>query len=238
MLAQKLGLSLPTIKSSWNPIEESSLLAWWKNNTKLEGAGGLRPSVPPYKVATWLDSSSNEYHLSQSVEAEQPTLNPVSGALTFTPASPSNLNLKQPGYTQIEIAAEFSIAMVMSPNAINVTLLADNTTSDEFIKITDTNKIRLTIDGSSKTLTLDTTNFRPFFLLTRNSSNLLEIFIDGVLQSDTATLAGTFDIDSMGVRAVDLNPFDGDISEAIIYTAQSAELSADINNYYSSNFPI
>ena len=238
MLAQKLGLSLPTIKSSWNPIEESSLLAWWKNNTKVLGVGGLRPTVPPYGVDTWLDSSSNEYHLSQSTEVERPRLDPFTGALGFTPAGPSNLILKNTGYTQIQIAAEFSIAMVMSPNAINVTLLADNTTSDEFIKITDTNKIRLTIDGTSKTLTLDTTNFRPFFLLTRNSSNLLEIFIDGVLQSDTATLAGTFDIDSMGVRAVDLNPFDGDISEAIIYTAQSAELSADINNYYSSNFPI
>tara|TARA_R110001599_G_scaffold58806_1_gene162724 strand:+ start:842 stop:1549 length:708 start_codon:yes stop_codon:yes gene_type:complete len=234
MLAQKLGLSLPTIKSSWNPIEESSLLAWWKNNTKVEGAGGLRPSVPPYRVATWFDSSGNEYNLSQSTEVEQPTLNPLTGALTFTPASPSNLNLKQPGYTQIEIAAEFSIAMVMSPNATNVTLLADNTTSDEFMKITDTNKIRLTIDGSSKTLTLNTVNFGRFFLLTRNQLGLLEIFIDGVLQTDNATLEGTFDIDSMGVRAVDLNPFDGDISEAIIYTEQSADLSYRINSYYST----
>ena len=234
MLAQKLGLSLPTIKSSWNPIQESSLLAWWKNNTKLEGGGGLRPSVPPYRVAAWLDSSSNKYHLSQSTEVEQPTLNPLTGALTFTPAAPSNLNLKQPGYTQIEIAAEFSIAMVMTPNATNVTLLADNTTSDEFIKITDTNKIRLTIDGSSKTLTLNTVNFGTFFLLTRNQLGLLEIFIDGVLQTDNATLAGTFDIDSMGVRAVDLNPFDGDISEAIIYTEQSAGLSYRINSYYST----
>ena len=234
MLAQKLGLSLPTIKSSWNPIQESSLLAWWKINTKVESAGGEQPSVPPYRVATWLDSSSNKYHLSQPTEVEQPTLNPLTGALTFTPAAPSNLNLKQPGYTQIEIAAEFSIAMVMTPNATNVTLLADNTTSDEFIKITDTNKIRLTIDGSSKTLTLDTVNFGRFFLLTRDSSGLLEIFIDGVLQTDNATLAGTFDIDSMGVRAVDLNPFDGDISEAIIYTEQSAGLSYRINSYYST----
>ena len=120
------------------------------------------------------------------------------------------------------------------PNSTNVTLLADNNTTDEFIKITDTNKIRITIDGSSKTLTLDTANFGTFFLLTRNFSGLLQIFIDGVLQSDNATLSGTFDIDTMGVRAVDLNPFDGDIYETQIYTAQSGTLSSRINEYFST----
>ena len=234
MLAQKLGLSLPTIKSSWNPIKESSLLAWWKMSTGIKDDGGMQPIAPPFSVATWFDSSSNEYNLSQVTVLEQPSYNLLTGALTFAPAAPSNLVLKNVGFTQISISGVFSIAMVMTNNATNSTLLADNTLADEFLKITGTNQIRLTIDGSAKTLTLDTANFGRFFLLTRDSSGLLEIFIDGVLQSDNATLAGTFDIDSMGVRAVDLNPFDGDIFETIIYTSQSADLSAKINDYYST----
>ena len=234
MLAQKLALSLPTIRSNWNPIEDSSLLAWWKKKTFIFDAGGLQPISPPFKVAKWIDASKNGYDLTQTVDTERPSYNLLTGALSFTPASTTNLMLQKAGYLQIQIADEFSIAMEMHPNSTNVTLLADNNLSDEFIKITDTNKIRITIDGSSKTLTLDTSNFGTFFLLTRNFSGLLQIFIDGVLQSDNATLSGTFDIDTMGVRAVDLNPFDGNIFETQIYTAQSGALSSRINEYFST----
>jgi hypothetical protein len=54
------------------------------------------------------------------------------------------------------------------------------------------------------------------------------------LQSDTEVLSGTADIDAIGVRKTDLNPFNGTISEVEIFSSTSAALTANVNTRLAS----
>ncbi len=96
--------------------------------------------------------------------------------------------------------------------------------------------LRVSTDGSLVDLSLDEGTFIADInlVLTRNASNLITLYINGVAQADTETLAGTADINAIGVRRVDNNPYDGTISEIQIYNSTSAALTANINTYLST----
>jgi hypothetical protein len=64
--------------------------------------------------------------------------------------------------------------------------------------------------------------------------NLLTVYLNGVAQADTETLAGTADIDAIGVRRTDANPYDGTISEVQIYDTESTALTANVSTYLSN----
>ena len=55
-----------------------------------------------------------------------------------------------------------------------------------------------------------------------------------VAQTNTQTLAGTANIDAIGVRATDANPYDGTISEIQIFDTESTALTANVNTYLSN----
>ena len=72
-------------------------------------------------------------------------------------------------------------------------------------------------------------------LVITRSSDVLSLYHNGVRQTGTTpTLAGTADIDAIGIRATDLNGFDGTIEEIQIYTGSSAALIANINDRLST----
>ena len=58
--------------------------------------------------------------------------------------------------------------------------------------------------------------------------------INGVAQADTETLAGTADINAIGIRNPNNNPYDGTISEIQIYDTESTALTANVNTYLSN----
>jgi hypothetical protein len=233
MLALKLGKSLPSSNSilGFNPFGESSLLAWYKNKNKVV------LSLSGTDVVSWGDSSKNQYNLVQlGAATEQPSYDAPTGGVKFDETKNSNLNLSSGGaYSQISITGEFSIGVKINPTDFGGTILGDNNTSSEFIKYFSNSIIRLKIDGVAVNLSLDSDTFGDgYILLTRDSSDLVKFYYNGVLQVDTETLAGTFDIDSMGVRAVDLSPLGATIFDAQIYTSESADLSSNINEYLAN----
>ena len=73
-----------------------------------------------------------------------------------------------------------------------------------------------------------------YLVITRNSSNLVSLYINGTLQTDTDTLVGTANIDAIGVRNPDNNTYDGTISEIQIFDTESTELTANVNTYLSN----
>ena len=229
MLALKLGLSLPSSNSigGFNPFIESSLLAWYKNKAQVANISG---------VVAWGDSSKNQYDLLQlGAVTERPSYDAATGGVTFDKTLSQNLYLDEVGFTQISITGEFSIGVKINPTDFGGTILGDNNTSNEFIKYFSTSIIRLKIDGVAVNLSLNSGTFGDgYILLTRDSSDLVKLYYNGVLQTDTETLTGTFDIDSMGIRAVDTSPFGGTIYEAQIYTSESADLSSNINEYLAN----
>jgi len=225
MLALKQALSLVTIKKvggAWQPSDETGLEAWYKNQTGITLNGE--------KVSAWADSSTNSFDMVQATVSEQPAYN--SGDIDFTSANTTNLQAA----SDITLSGAFTVGIKLEPDVSNVAVMGSNTTTNEFFKITSTTNLRFKTDGSQVDMTIDSGTLITALnlVITRNSSDLITIYLDGVAQADTETLAGTADINAIGVRATDANPFDGTISEIQIYDTESTALTANVSTYLSN----
>ena len=170
--------------------------------------------------------------MNQSTEEKQPAYNASTGALTFDKTAFQSLQTT----SQISISGDFTVGVRLDPSAINVIVLGDNTTNNEFFKISNSTTLRFKTDGTHVDITVNDGDLTAdnYLVVTRNSSNLVSLYVNGTLQTDTETLAGTVDIDSIGVRATDANPYDGIIQEVQIYDSTSAALTANVNDYLSN----
>ena len=224
MLALKQALSLVSTKmlGGWQPSDETGLEAWYKYQTGITLNGS--------DVSAWADSSSNSFDMVQATASEQPAYN--AGTIEFDPSATQNLQ----SASDIELSGAFTIGIRLAAKTSNVTVLGSNTISNEFFKINSTTALRFKTDGSLVDITLDSGTFIAslYLVITRNASNLITLYKNGVAQADTETLAGTANIDSIGVRKTDLNPYDGTISEIQIYDTESTALTANVNTYLSN----
>ena len=224
MLALKQALSLVSTNTlgGWQPSDETGLEAWYKYQTGITLNGS--------DVSAWADSSENSFDMVQATVTEQPAYN--SGAIEFTPADTHNLG----SASDITLSGAFTIGIKLEADASNVTVLGSNTTVNEFFKISTSTVLRFKTDGSQIEITLDSGSFVAdlYLVITRDASNLITLYKNGVAQADTETLAGTADINAIGVRRTDLNPYDGTISEIQIFDTESTALTANVNTYLSN----
>ena len=224
MLALKLGLSLNNTKTlgGWKPSDETGLEAWYKNQTGITLNGS--------DVSAWADSSENSFDMVQATASEQPAYN--GGDIDFTAADATNLQAA----SDITLSGAFTIGIKLQPSVDNVVVLGDNTEPNEFFKITSTTNLRFKTDGSQADLTIDSGTLITALnlVVTRNASNLITLYLNGVAQADTETLAGTAEINALGVRETDKNPYDGTISEIQIYDTESTALTANVSTYLSN----
>jgi hypothetical protein len=225
MLSLRQSLSLNTIKtsgSSWNPSDETGLEAWYKFQTGI--------TLTAFGVSDWDDSSSNTFNLRQPTLLEQPAYN--SGNIDFDASASQSLQ----SASDITLSGAFTIGIRLFPSADNVVVLGDNTINNEFFKIMSSTVLRVKTDGTHIEITLDSGTFLAdnYLVITRNSSDLITLYLNGVAQSDTETLAGTVNIDTIGVRKTDLNAYDGTISEVQIYDTESTALASNVNTYLSN----
>ena len=218
MLAQRLGLSINSTRplGKWSPDDEDSLEAWYQNQVGITLDGS--------DVKTWADSSTNGYDMVQNTASEQPAYS--GGVLTFVAADDNNLQTAG----QVSLSGAFTVAIRLYPTSFSNVVIADNTTANEFIKITANNTIRIKVDGSASDFSLDSGTFGDdYIVLTRDGSNLITLWKNGVAQADTETRAGTVDIDCIGVRKTDLNAYEGTIKEIQIYSSSSSDLTTNVN---------
>ena len=226
MLALKLGLSLTSSNNpgGWLPTDEESLQAWYQNKVGVAFA----PTV-----TQWADSSKNGVDMDQYTVSEQPAYVPATGEVVFNKSNSNNLQSS----SQIILDDNFTIGLRIEPgSSVAGTFLADNTTSGELFKYQTNSRITVKIDGSPSTsLDLDSGTFGDDYLIITRTANVLRLYQNGVKQTGTTpTLGGGADIDAIGVRATDLNAFDGKIKEIQIYNTSSAALLANINNRLST----
>ena len=227
MLALKLGLSLNTIKpiGSWTPESESSALAWWKKATGVTTEEG--------KLTDWLDQIGNNHNFRQATEEERPTYTSSGaneGTVTFDPSATNNLEIT----TQITFAANTAFTVGMRVNVASTgSLFTDNTTTGEFIRIMSTTQLRIKLsNGTSRNFDLSEGVWtdKKTIIVTRTTGGLITVLADGVAvgtQTDTAQLL----IDNFGVRRTDLNPYDGSLLDASIFTDTNATLTTNLQNY-------
>jgi len=224
MLALKLGLSLNNTKTlgGWKPSDETGLEAWYKNQTGITLNGS--------DVSAWADSSENSFDMVQATASEQPAFN--SGDIDFDASATQSLQ----STSDITLSGAFTIGIKLQPSVDNVVVLGDNTEPNEFFKITSTTNLRFKTDGSQADLTIDSGTLITALnlVITRNASNLITLYLNGVAQADTETLAGTAEINALGVRETDKNPYDGTVSELQIYDTESTALTANVSSYLSN----
>jgi hypothetical protein len=217
MLALKLGISLPSLRSlEWEPTDEGGLVAWYRINTGLTLVGaGVSPLV-----SAWADSSPNSYDMAQGTSSEQPFFTSSDGSLTFASATKENLQTSG----QISLSDDFTIGIRCFPSAFSNTIIGDNTTTNEFFKFTSNTNFRIKIDGSTVNIGLDSGTFGDDVLIITRRSDDITLYKNGVEQSSVPTLAGTADIDAIGIRAVDTDGYDGTIKEIQIYNNSTEAL--------------
>ena len=161
----------------------------------------------------------------QATATEQPAYS--AGVLTFDKNDTNNLQTSG----QVTLTGAFTLGFRANPSSTNVVILADNTSSNEFIKYSTSSRIVIKIAGTSKNLNLDSGTFGDdYIIITRDGSDVITLYQNGTAQSGTVTLAGTSLIDAIGVRTTDLNPYDGTVEEVQIYSASNATLIANVND--------
>jgi hypothetical protein len=226
MLSLKQGLSLDSIRlqGKWKPTDEASVEAWYQNAVGITLNGS--------DVSAWADSSSNGIDMVQATASKQPAYS--AGALTFVSSAEEHLQTTG----QISLSGDFTIGVVFNPSiSAPGTILGDNaggSVGHEFFKYTSTTNLRVKIDNSTANITLDSGTFGDDYIVVTRVSNVLTLWKNGVAQSDTETLSGTADIDSIGVRLTGQDYLDGVIKEIQIFSSSSADLTANINDRLST----
>jgi hypothetical protein len=219
MKVLKIGQSLSSMPrgGGWSPDDETSLVAWYKNATGITLNGS--------DVRTWADSSSNSHDMQQLTASEQPAYS--NGVLTFDSANSENLQTS----SQITLDGKFTIGFRANPDETNVVIIGDNTTSNEFIKYSTSTRIVIKIGGTSKNLNLGSGSFGDdYIVISRDASNVITLYHNGTAQESPQTLAGDCLIDAIGVRATDVNPYDGTVEEIQIFSDTNATLIANVNS--------
>jgi hypothetical protein len=222
MLAQKLGLSLVTIRPQgvWSPDNEPSLVAWYQNGVGVTTVGAS------LGVSEWADSSGNGYNIVQATGSERPTYD-LSRTLTFVSANQTNLQTA----SQISLTGDFTLGLKINTSTTNGAFIGDNTSASEYFKYSSASRISFKIAGSASTnLDLDSGTFGDDWIVITRVSNVLTLWKNSVEQTgSTPTVSGTFLIDVLGLRKTDLNGFDGTIEEVQIYSSSSDALTASVN---------
>jgi len=223
----KLGQSLGGANrpsGSWSPDDESSLEAWYQKGVGVGLSGAT--------VRAWNDSSSNSIDMTQGDAAEMPIWVGANEQLQF---DGTGRNLQTAG-TDITLSGAFTIGINVKVGAGLGTLIADNTAAGEWLRFISTTVIRLKIDNTTAVdFSLDSGTWGDGYLvMSRDADDKITMYWNGTAQADTEELSGTSNIDAIGVRKTDLNPFDGYIKEIQIYSAANASLIANVNSRLSS----
>ena len=120
-------------------------------------------------------------------------------------------NLRYLAFFDIELANDFTIGIRFNVAATTGTLLADNTAVGEFLRFQSSNTLRLKIDGTAPLdLTLNSGTFtgEQYIVLTR-SSGTVNLWVDGVQQTDSGTKTGQAEIQAIGIKFDDGAAYDG-----------------------------
>ena len=220
----------------WNPSKDIPIFHLVYNTGLLIGETGL--------VGKWNDNLSGSTKFwGQTTESYKPQY-VADGAKTGSVQFDGTDNWITGD--QITIADEFCVGMkfVINTTATNDVIWGDTTNgnTDSWLRINDTNTIGIKTSGSQKTIDIDevsrfNTATLHHLVICRNSSDLVEVWVDGAKQTATATSAGDLEIDSIGARggsSAPTNFFNGNIFEFVAYNKQSDELAKNLSEHLMS----
>ena len=223
MLSFRQGFGLNTIKpinnNNWSPSDESSLEAWYQNEVGITTVENF--------VSQWLDSSTNNHDMNQASGTNRPAYS--GGILTFDGVN-DNLASNQinlTGSCTIGIRGRFSISS-------GTPIMGDDDTSNAFIKIQSTTSLRIRVTAGLVDFTLSSGTFgEDYLVITRDGSNSISAYRNGVLISAPQTRSGTIKIDNIGTHSGG-GFFKGELREVVIFDSTSSALTSNLNSRLST----
>tara|TARA_R110002167_G_scaffold20745_3_gene75704 strand:- start:1133 stop:1798 length:666 start_codon:yes stop_codon:yes gene_type:complete len=220
MLALKQALSLVSTPKlgAWSPDDEATLLAWWQNAVGISLSGS--------NVSQWDDSAGNNHTL-QGLYLTAPTYS--GGVLTF-----NGVDEALASTTQMNIDNDFTIGIRGDFSGSTGTLLGDDDAGNAFLKLQSSTVLRLKVAAGLIDFALSSGTFGDgYIVITRDSSDNVDAYYNGVSISATQVRSNRVKIDSMGY-SVTAGYYGGTILEGQIYTSTSADLTANINSRLAS----
>ena len=204
----------------WNPADESSMLAWYKNKEgiTLDSSGN---------VSEWADSSSKEVDMIQSTVKARPSYTESTGGVIFNPNEISDILAST---EEIQLTGQFSVGFKIKA-VVGATTpgILTSTSEASSIKLNGDTGVGL-LPKTGVGVSLVTTkgkNADAYIVLTRNASNLVELNFNGVVE-DSETMSGTLDLNEMG------KTLDGSIFEIMVFDSTSPTLTDNINERLSN----
>jgi hypothetical protein len=241
MLSLRQGLGLEVISGGggdWQPSNESCLEAWWKKDTGLT----LVDSGGTDYVSNWADSSSNSYDMAQATASKRPSYSGSPNNELVFPSVTSGDWLELASALTIGTGA-FTLAFKIHPSFPSGTsstsgffLYGENPspyTAFDFATDTD---LQLKM-GSSGVLTITLNAGRTFgddyLVITRDGSDEVTLWHNGVEQTDTENTGGSASLVIKEIGFSVIKQFAGTIEEIQAYSCSNATLTNNINSYIS-----
>ena len=204
----------------WNPADETSMIAWYKNKAgiTLDGSGN---------VSEWKDSSANTFNMLQSTAGARPSYTASTGGVIFNTNVISDILAST---AIIILTGQFSVGFKIkavvgaaTPGILTSTAKPSNITLSGatgvgLLPITGAGVYLVTTQGN---------NEDAYIVLTRNAANLVELNFNGVVE-DSATMTGTLNLNEMG------KTLDGSIFEILVFDSTSQALTDNINERLSN----
>tara|TARA_R110001583_G_scaffold40720_1_gene129804 strand:+ start:708 stop:1817 length:1110 start_codon:yes stop_codon:yes gene_type:complete len=204
----------------WNPADESSAIAWYKNKAgiTLDGSGN---------VSEWKDSSANTFNMLQSTAGARPSYTASTGGVIFNPNVISDILASTAG---MALTGQFSVGFKVKAVVGAATPgILTSTSKPSYIKLQGATGVALLpISGSGIGLvTTQGNNEDAYIVITRNAANLVELNFNGVVEG-SATMTGTVNLNEMG------KTLDGSIFEILVFDSTSQALTDNINERLSN----
>ena len=206
----------------WNPADEASIVAFYKNKTGLTLDGG--------KVKGWDDSSPNTFNMSQSTTSKMPSYTAATGGVIFSDNDFLN------SLTSFILTNEFTIAFKIKANTYLGYILSDETAIEPVLSLNDIDSLGITNTiGFGASISTTTGNWQDaYVVITRDSANLVSMTVNGVVQSSTATMTGSTRFSTLGSFNPIFDNFDGSLFELQVYSSTSSTLTTNINERLSN----
>ena len=204
----------------WNPADETSMIAWYKNKAgiTLDGSGN---------VSEWKDSSANTFNMLQSTAGARPSYTASTGGVIFNPNVISDILAST---AIIILTGQFSVGFKIKAvvGAATPGILTSTAKPSNITLSGATGVGLLPITGAGVQLvTTQGNNEDAYIVLTRNAANLVELNFNGVVE-DSATMTGTVNLNEMG------KTLDGSIFEILVFDSTSQALTDLINERLSN----
>lgn len=217
---------------TWGEVTDGTMLTWVGNTGTDNGF-----------IHTLYDVGGSGNHATQTVTGDQPNII-TAGVVESDPNS--NIGPHMDGTdaffnttSSAVLTGEFTLFFIAEHESTGIrTIIGNQSSVNPRVRVENTNSMELTNDaGTEINISFDSPlAATTTYMLTvhRDASNVVRVYIDGALQTDTDTLAGTITYDRVMARDFGSNPWSGGFSCMLLYsdTVDRFAIESELDSFF------